>query len=104
MSLRDEMSADLAGIAADLDNPTLDYLGTTYPCIPGGTGTENTLVVGGLEQNVDLLLRIRTADLGETVPATGKKLTYQETEYRILRVYRDAPGSHYNLAVQAVGT
>ena len=104
MSLADEMSADLASIEADLSTPTLTYLGTDYPCIPGGLGTDNTVVVGGLEQEIDLLLRVRVAAFGETVPATGKKVTYSGTEYRILRVYKDAPGSHYNLAVQAVGT
>jgi hypothetical protein len=100
MGLRDEIAADMQGIEADLDNPTGNYLGQDYACIPAGNSRMTTLEVAGFEGEVHFSVRIRRAVLGDVVPEVGKKFTYDGTEYRIVSVYKDAFGAFYLLHLQ----
>ena len=93
--------SDTLGIGAGLAEMATE-LGTSftwleddedYACVPGPLSVGAQVEVGGVMAEITLSLGVQASLFTSARPASGQKITYRSTDYRILSVGADETNS-----------
>ena len=97
------MTQDLKDAECDLDNPTFEWDGNSYPCIPG-TDTQVFKVNRGYEVVKTLAMTVRNFNPDGTfvftnnnIPESQDDITYQGEPFRIEEVSGNVIRAAFNL-------
>lgn len=101
--LANEIKRGIGEMKRILDTPTFTWRETEIECIPATAGNELGLAGGVVDASVDLVLIVQITDLptpieGEDLtraPWSGELVTYDDVEYRLLRIRKPPGVAHY---------
>lgn len=86
MTLKEIMQQDLGSIADDMENPTFEWNGEDYECIPSSTNVDEALGIGGFNINFARTLTVnKELFTDELFPKEKDRITFEDQEYRIER-------------------
>ncbi len=98
MTLKEIIENDLRSIASDMGNPSLEWNGEQYECLPSTNAISLSLEMGGFAVEADIIFTIRKELFSDGItPANQQKLTYRGVTYRILQVKEDTTGAFIRL-------
>ena len=116
MNIATATTTALDRLGALLQDQTFTWRGAEIPCVPNGASVGTTVEVGGYQETVALVLYVKrdrfltmdstlvtmdsnlfTMDNDKPKPVSGRKLTFNGREYRILTAREDGSRAYYTL-------